>query len=68
MERCAHSEQLAQYEDAQAEEERRFDNFIEACLAEDIVAKYEESKALFTTLAENYGFDDYSYEEFISEQ
>jgi len=59
---------LLKYEREQEREQNRFDNFIEACIAGDVIVKYEESRAMFQRLSERYDFEHYSYEDFISEQ
>ena len=58
---------LARFENEQAANERAYEYFIEAVMESEVVNLYEDSRAEFNRLCENYGFENYSYEEFVKE-
>ena len=67
MKRCANSEALSTYEDEIASSEKKFEYFIDTVLESEVVNLYEDSRAEFNRLCENYGIENYDYEEFVKE-
>ena len=58
---------LNAYENKVEANERAFEHMIESILADEILSEYEELRARFNRFTENYGFKDYTFNEFIGE-
>ena len=57
---------LARYEREQEEIERRYDRFVSTVLVA-IQNDYEDLKGQYDSIAENFGYETTSFEEFIRE-
>ena len=58
---------LAMHEREVENNERAYDNFIEAVLASNVVNSYNEAVSKFDRLASNYGYSDITFEDFRGE-
>ena len=65
--RDANEESLARHEQSVEASERAFEHMVESILADGILSEYEELRARFNRFTENYGFEHYTFDEFISD-